>query len=37
MNNQVEFSRSLNSEAIIGCVAITSEPSAFAVNTPRRR
>lgn len=35
--SQLEFSRSSNSEAIVGCVAITKEPSAFAVKVPTSR
>lgn len=36
MNSQVEFSRSLNSDAMIGCVAITNELSALDANTPKK-
>lgn len=35
--SQLEADKALNSEAIVGCVARTSDPSAFAVNVPIRR
>lgn len=35
VNSQLDDSSAMNSEAIMGCVAMTSEPSALKTNTAR--